>query len=108
MILTLSITILIESAVVISYCLWRSKPVQPILFTSICGNLITQSLLWVVLILFFQNYLLTLLIAEILIWLAESVLLYLIPPNQLRFPDAIVLSLLMNLLSFTVGLFLPI
>ncbi len=107
MILTLFITIIIESVVVIGYSLWGKKPVKPILFTSICGNLITQSLLWVVLNLFFQNYLLTLLIAEILIWIIESVLLYSIPANQLRFKEAILLSLGMNALSFSIGWFLP-
>ncbi|HEX6036284.1 MAG TPA: hypothetical protein VFY83_17730, partial [Anaerolineales bacterium] len=76
MILTLFITILVEGLVVIGYSLWRKKPIKPILFTSIWGNLITQSLLWVVLNLFFQNYLVTLLTSEILIWVIESGFLY--------------------------------
>jgi hypothetical protein len=108
LILTLFITILIESGVVIGYCHWRKKPVQPILFTSICGNLITQSLLWIVLSLFFQSYLLILLITELLIWILEGLLLSVIPTNRLRWIDAIFLSLSMNLLSFGVGWFLPV
>ena len=81
---------------------------MPILFTSICGNLVTQSLLWAALNLFYQNYLVTLLIAEILIWGTETVLLYLIPANQLSFKKAIFLSLGMNAMSFAAGWFLPI
>jgi len=107
LILTLFITIIIESVVVIGYSLWGKKPVKPILFTSICGNLITQSLLRVMLNLFFQSYLLTLLIAEILIGVMETVLLYAIPANQLRFKEAVFLSLGMNALSFSIGWFLP-
>lgn len=108
MIVTLFITIIIESTLVVGYALWGKKPVKPILFTSICGNLITQALLWSVLNLFFQNYLLTLLIAEILIWVIETVLLYSIPANQLSFKEAALLSLGMNALSFAVGWFLPV
>jgi hypothetical protein len=107
LILTLFITIIIESVVVIGYSLWGKKPVKPILFTSICGNLITQSLLWVMLNLFFQSYLLTLLIAEILIGVMETGLLYSIHANQLSFKEATLLSLGMNALSFSIGWFLP-
>ncbi len=108
MIFTLFITLLLESVNVLAYAFWRKKPVHPILATSICGNLITQSLLWVALNLFFQKYLATLLLSEILIWIAESLLLYFIPANQLSFKEAIFLSLGMNLTSFTLGWFLPV
>ena len=108
MIVTLFITILVEGAIVIGYSIWLKKTLGPILFTSILANLITQSLLWVVLNLFFRYYLIALLAAEILIWMMESVLLYYVPANRLRFTDAILLSLSMNLTSFTLGWFLPI
>ena len=108
MIATLLVTIIVESLVVIGYSVGRKKPVRPILVTSVCANLITQSLLWVVLNFFFQHYLAALSIAEILIWIIESVLLYSIPSNQLRFTEAMLLSLIMNLTSFAFGWFLPI
>jgi hypothetical protein len=108
LIVTLVITLLLESLILIGYSLWRKKPVKSILFTSICGNLITQSLLWIVLTLFFQDYLVTLLIAEIFIWIIEAVLLYSIRANQLRFKEAILLSLGMNGLSFAIGWHLPV
>ena len=82
---TLSITILVEGAVGFLYAILRRKPVAPIVVTSIFANLITQSLLWVMLNIFFQYYLSTLLIAEILIWLMESVFLYGIRLNRLSF-----------------------
>lgn len=107
MIVTLSVTILIESIIVIGYCFWRKKPLLSILSTSILGNLITQSLLWVVLTLFFQQYLASLLIAEISIWAIESLLLFAVPSNRLRLTEAVLLSLSMNLVSFALGLFLP-
>ena len=100
MIVTLFITSIVEGVVVIGYCLWGKKPAKPILLTSMCGNLITQSFLWILLNLFFQTYLVTLLIAEILIWIVESFLLYCIPANHLKFKEAVLLSLGMNLFSF--------
>ena len=108
MIVTLFITSIIEGVIVIGYCLWGKKAVKPILLTSIGGSLITQSFLWIVLNLFFQTYLVTLLIAEILIWIFESLLLVSIPATRLSFKEAVLLSLGMNLSSFVLGLFLPV
>jgi hypothetical protein len=107
LIVTLVITILIEGGIVAGYCIWRRKPLGPILFTSVWANLITQSFLWVVLSLFFQHYLVTLLIAEIFIWMIESFLLYRFSANQLRLQEAVLISLIMNLASFALGWFLP-
>lgn len=108
MIDTLLITISAESLVVIGYSSWRGKGTRPLLFTSIWINIFTQSLLWLVLNLFFRYYLAALLVAEILIWGMESILLYSIPANQLQVKEAILLSLSMNLLSFAIGWFLPV
>lgn len=107
MIVTLFITITIEAIVVLGYSILRGKPLGPILFTSIIANLITQSLLWFALNLFFRPYLITLFVAEILIWMIESVLLSCFPANRLRFAEAILLSLGMNLASLMFGWFLP-
>jgi hypothetical protein len=108
LIVTLFITIIIEGVVVIGYCLWRGKQFRPILFTSLAANLLTQSLLWVGLNIFFQKYLIALFVAEILIWLMESFLLSYFPANRLRFKDAAFLAFLMNLASFAFGWFLPV
>jgi hypothetical protein len=103
---TLAITIVVEGFVCIVYSIWQKKPIRPILFTSILGNLITQSLLWVVLNLFFQYYVATLLIAEVLIWLIEGALFYIFRLNQLSLGESLFFSLLMNLSSFALGWFL--
>lgn len=108
MIVTLLVTIVIEGVVVFIYSIWYAKPLRPILLTSLIANLLTQSLLWIVLNLFFQHYLVILCFAEILIWMIESFLLYRFPANKLRLMDAALLSLFMNLMSFATGLFLPI
>ena len=108
MIITLFITILVEGAIVIGYSIWLKKMFGPILFTSILANLITQSLLWIGLKIFFQKYLVVLLVSEILIWLIESFLLSSFPANKLRFKDAILLAFLMNMASFAFGWFLPV
>lgn len=108
MIYTLLITIFIEAVIVIGYSNWRTKPTIPILLISIFANLITQFLLWIGLNLFYKHYLITLSVAEILIWLIESVILYSFHFNQLKIRDAFFLSLMMNLSSFWVGWFLPV
>ena len=108
MILTVVVTMLVEGIVVAGYGTWRKKPLGPLLATSMIANLITQSMLWMVLSLFFQYYLFSLLIAEACIWMLESFMLYGISANQLRLKEAVFLSLAMNLASFSVGWFLPI
>ena len=99
---------MVEGVVVICYALWRKKPVQSLLLTSILANMITQSMLRMALILFYRQYLLTLAVAEILVWMIESLFLYAIPSNRLTLAEAALLSLLMNLASLAVGWFLPL
>lgn len=106
--ITLSMTIFAESLVGLGYCFWRKKPVRSILATSICANLVTQLFLWELLNLFFQQYIIILLIAEIFIWMIEGVVLYIVPTNRLGWRDVLLLSLSMNLVSFVLGWFLPI
>jgi hypothetical protein len=108
LILTLVVTILVEGIIVSGYSIWRKKPLGPILFTSLIANLITQSFLWIVVNLFFRQYLVTLLAAEVFIWIIEGFVLRFVPANQLTFTEAISLSLSMNLLSFALGWVLPI
>jgi hypothetical protein len=108
MIATLAITLLIESLIVIGYATWQKKPLRHLLFSSLCANLLTQSILWIILNLFPHPYIPTLFIAEICIWGMESLVLHLYRFNQLKFQEAMILSLMMNLTSFTIGCFLPI
>lgn len=108
MIDSLLITIVIEGVIVFVYALWKHKPVGRILFASILANILTQPMLWVVLDLFFVHYLTTLFISEIFIWLIESVILRFFPGTQLGWKESMLLSLAMNLSSFSVGWFFPV
>lgn len=108
MIQTLAITVVVEGIVCLLYAAWRKKPFWPILLTSILANIVTQSLLWIALNLFFHHYLATLLVSEILIWLMEAMALYGLRLNQLSMRESVFLSFLMNLSSFGAGLWLPI
>ena len=108
MIWSLPVTVIVETAVCLGYSKWRSKPIGPILFTSFFANLVTQSILWIALNIFFQHYLVTLFVAEILIWMIEGVWLHSFRANRLDIREALALSLLMNLSSFGLGWFLRI
>jgi hypothetical protein len=108
LIATLLFTITVEGIVVISYSIWRKKPIGPLLSAATLANLITQIFLWFLLNIFFQHYLVTLVLAEVLIWMIESIFLYLFHANEFRLQEAILLSLTMNLTSFALGWYLPI
>lgn len=108
MIFTLTVTILIEAVLIFIYSHLRDKPLCPLLLASLFANLITQSLLWIGLLLFFRHYLLTLIVLEISIWLIESLIFYHVRVTQLTIKEAMSLSLAINLASFSVGLFLPV
>ena len=108
MIYTLLITLLAEGVVVFIYSALRKRPASDLLQVSFIINIFTQIILWVVLRIFFRYYLITLVVAEILIWLAESALIYRLSRETLKFSSAVFLSLCMNLASFGIGWFLPV
>jgi len=105
---SLPVTVIVEAAIGFGYSTWQCKPIGPIVFTSIFANLITQSMLWIALNIFFQHYRVTLFVAEILIWMTEGVWLNSFRANRLDIRQALALSLLMNLSSFGLGWFLRI
>ncbi len=108
MITALPVTIIVEGVIGLVYSIWREKPVVPILITGILANLLTQPLLWIAVSYFFQHYLATLFVAEILIWMFESLLLYGFRFNRLNFRESFYLSFSMNLASFSIGWLLPV
>jgi hypothetical protein len=105
---TLVITIIIESVVAAVFAVWRQKPLKKLLFSSLCANLFTQSLLWVAVNLFPRQYLITLIIVEVSIWGFEALIFYLLKFNRLDLREAFILSLAMNLCSFGIGWLLPV
>lgn len=103
MIVTLTFTVLIESALVLAFAIWRRKPAGALWLTSLAANILTQCLLWLVVTLFFRYYWTALLIMEIVIWLAEGGLFYGMRANRLSLREAVLLSLAANLSSFAAG-----
>jgi hypothetical protein len=99
---------LIEGCVILSYRRWRGRASRALLLTSLGANLITQAFLWLVLSVFWRHYLVALLLSEVLIWAAESLMLWGVKANQLCLGEAARLSLLMNATSFGLGWFLPV
>ncbi|MBN1427430.1 MAG: hypothetical protein JXB07_03535 [Anaerolineae bacterium] len=108
MIITLLLTVVIESAVVITYTFCHKQPAAKLLLNCFIANLTTQSMLWLMLSLFPDHYLETLLATEAHIWLIEGIMLKLLSDNQLSWQEAVSLSFGMNLTSFGVGWFLPV
>ena len=107
-IITLVITILIEALLVVWFANYYSKPVSSLLLSSMLANIFTQSLLWLTLAFSPLDYLITLIFTEICIFLIEAFILFIIFTNQLTFRQALVLSLGINLASFTIGWFIPV
>ncbi len=108
MIHTLLITLAIEALVDSLYCHTQRKPQASVLVTGLCVNVLTQMGLWMVLTLFPRPYFPVLLCAEILVFAAEGAWLAAFPSNRLTLGEAWRLSLLRNLVSFAVGLLLPL
>jgi hypothetical protein len=104
----LLITIAVEGTIASGYSLWRKKPVGFILLSCTLANLVTQAFLWIALNVFFWHYIVTLWIAEILIWLFECACLFGFRFNRLNFREALGLSFILNLASFTLGWYLPV
>ena len=90
------------------YSVIRQKPAGHLLQASLVVNVLTQVILWIALKIFFRYYLTALIVAEILIWLVESILIYRLSKGQLSPSHAVILSLSMNLASFGIGWFLPV
>jgi hypothetical protein len=105
---TLGITILLEGWVALVWCRRAQKPARSILLTGVLGNIATQVGLWTLLLVAARPYWLILLTAEVGIWAVEGFLLAVIPANRLALSEALRLSLWMNLVSFGVGLALPV
>lgn len=109
MVASLGITALVEALVALVWCRKTRKPPRSILLTSLAGNILTQAGLWALLLLIaVRLYWAVLLAAEVGIWAVEGLLLAAMPANRLTPRAALRLSLWMNLISFGVGLALPV
>jgi hypothetical protein len=110
--LTLPLTILIESVVTILYAKLRQRSMLTLLTSVILANTITQPFLLITLFMIgaigqtgIINYLL---IFEVIIWLGEALMIYLMQRKEIAFKEALGLSLLLNATSFLIGLMLRV
>jgi hypothetical protein len=108
--LALPLTILIEGILIFAYFTYRKQPWLLPTTLNLIGNLFTQVVLWYLLVNSASDGLsiLILLISEAVIVLIEAAILYWPQRTQIKFTEALSISFVLNLVSFTIGLFLPV
>lgn len=107
--LTLPIVITIEVGITAIYAFWRKRSLLTLVTIVLLINILTIPALWLVLIsgIGSPDFLASIFM-QIFIWLVEGLLLFLTQRKSLPFVEALGLSLLLNLVTFLVGLVLPI
>ena len=104
----LVVTLVVEISLALAYALWRKRPRTKLLTVVLMINLITQpALWWIVTKLIANSTFWPLAIGELIVWLVEAGILALCLRKQAPFPEALALSLALNLASFGIGLLLP-
>jgi hypothetical protein len=108
--LALLTTMVIEGAIGVAYAAASGLRTYRWLTYAVLINLVTQPVLWYLMGLLPADtaYFRALTVGESLVWLAETVLLYLLAGGRLTLKRALVLSLVMNGVSLGVGLLLPV
>jgi hypothetical protein len=108
-VLSLPLTVLIEGGIIIAYFSYRKQPWKILSALNLSGNLITQILLLIIISLFSATPQWgAIILAEGLIIVMEALILFWPQRRQVSFRDMLALSFILNLASFTIGLFLPI
>jgi hypothetical protein len=103
------LTALIECAAALIYAAIRKRNLAATVTFVLLANLLTiPVLLFLALIFGFNAVGFVILTAEILIWLVEAVVLFILQRRTIKFHEALLLSLGLNLLSFLTGLLLPV
>jgi hypothetical protein len=107
--LSLPATIFIELMLAAAYALRKKRPLLQAITLFLLANVITQFALWAALNTFNEGnaFLLTIGL-EIIIWAVESLIIYLPQREEMQYKEAALLSLVLNLASFGIGLLLPI
>ena len=106
--LSVPLTFLIEGLLVLLYARRRAHLPAALLTGALLANLLTQPVFLFLLVFRADWAFLWVVIAELCIWLVEAGVLYLAQRKTLSFKEALVLSLLLNVVSFGLGLLLPI
>jgi hypothetical protein len=107
---SLPLTILIEGVLIAAYYTYRKQPRLVPTTLNLSGNLLTLIALWYLLVNHASGGLdwSVLLMIEALIVVVEALVLFWPQREQLTFSQALNLSFVLNLVSFTIVLFLPL
>ncbi len=101
------ITLAIEGFLALLYAIFRKRSKITTLTMVALANMITIPILWMgANMLGGENLTLFTAVAEIIIWLVESAILYLTQRDSLPFREALLFSLILNGCSYLIGLFL--
>ena len=102
------ITLLVELFFVLLYVIIKKRSILTMLTMTALANMITLPFLWMVPNFGGESYIpLFTLFAEIIIWIVESLVLYLTQRKSVRYWEMLLLSLALNGCSFILGLLLP-
>jgi len=103
------ITLAVELILAFIYTRLRKRSILTTLTMVAVANTVTLPILWFGANVMSSSYnLLVIAVAEILIWLVESTILFLTQRKSVPFKEMLFLSFILNLLSFLLGLILPI
>jgi hypothetical protein len=106
--LAIPITVTVEAILGLLYAVIRNRSKLTTITMVILANMITVLPLWAVASFISGDFhVLLIIIAEIIIWFVESVILYLTQRKTIRFWEAALLSLTLNGISTLIGIFLP-
>ncbi len=107
--LSLPAVIVVEVALAAIYAFWRRRSVLTLATIVLLINILTTPALWLVLVsgVGSPDFLASIFM-QIFIWLVEGLLLFLTKRKSIPFPEAMGLSLVLNLASFLIGLVLPL
>lgn len=106
--LSVPLTFLIEGLLVLLYARRRAHSPAVLLTGALLANLLTQPVFLFLLVFRVNMPFLWIVIAELCIWLIEAGVLHFTQRKTLSFKGALALSLLLNAVSFGLGLLLPI
>jgi hypothetical protein len=107
--LTMPLTFFIEGLIAGIYAAWRKRSIVTLVSLVLLANVITQPVLWLILVAGGATTpVLSLALAEVFIWWIETMLLYLTQRKTWTFKETVGFSLLLNLISFGIGLLLPV
>ena len=107
--LTVIITILLEGIIGTIYAIIAKKNIIKLISIITIGNTITQiGLVFIAQGLNNEFSMIILVIMELIIWIVESIIIYLTHRQTFKIQNALLLSLLINLVSFASGILLPV